>query len=290
MIEAPVRTPSASTVRRPGYIQTPDGSSLFYRDWGSGRPLLFLSGSTLSSSMWAYQMQPLAEEGSRCIAYDRRAHGRSSDPGSRYDFDELADDLNCVIEALGLRGVTLVAHSFASGEVVRYLSRHGSRRIAGIVFVSPAAIPFLLKTDDNPGGIESGAFEQLRSALIEDFPGWAERGADAYFAGLASRGMIDATIGMMNLTSHQALLAMSRVQSTTDFRSELSKITTPTLFIHGDRDASAPAELTSIPAAKLIADAQLSIYEGGPHGLYFTHKKRLNMDIGRFVRGLEKHV
>jgi non-heme chloroperoxidase len=286
MIDAPIRVPS--TVPQPGYIQTPDGASLFYRDWGSGQPLLFLSGWTLNSSMWAYQMQPLAEEGSRCIAYDRRAHGRSSDPGSRYDFDELADDLNCVIEALRLRGVILVAHSFASGEVVRYLSRHGSNRIAGVVFVAPAAIPFLLKTDDNPGGIDGVVFEHLRSALIEDFPGWAESGAEAYFAGLASRGMIDSTIAMMNLTSHQALLAMSRIQARTDFRPELAKITTPTLIIHGDRDASASAELTSIPAAKLIAGSQLNIYEGGPHGLYFTHKKRLNMDIARFARGLEE--
>jgi non-heme chloroperoxidase len=285
MIDAPIRAPS--TIPQSGYIQTPDGASLFYRDWGSGRPLLFLSGWTLNSSMWAYQMQPLAEEGSRCIAYDRRAHGRSSDPGSRYDFDELADDLNCVIETLRLRGVILVAHSFASGEVVRYLSRHGSSRIAGVVLVSPAAIPFLLKTDDNPGGIDGAVFEHLRAVLTEDFPGWAESGAEAYFAGLAPRGMIDATLAMMNLTSHQALLAMSRIQSRTDFRPELAKIMTPTLIIHGDRDASAPAELTSIPAAKSIAGAQLIIYEGGPHGLYFTHKKRLNMDIRRFARGLE---
>lgn len=279
---------STSAIQHPGYIQTPDGASLFYRDWGSGRPLLFLSGWTLNSAMWAYQMQPLAQ-GSRCIAYDRRAHGRSSDPGHGYHFDQLADDLNCVIETLGLHGVILIAHSFASGEVVRYLSRHGSSRIGGIVFVAPAAIPFLLKTDDNPGGIDGALFEQLRAALLDDFPGWAEKGAQAYFAGLASRGMIDATIGMMNLTSHQALLALSRIQSTTDFRSELVRIVTPTLFIHGDRDASAPAELTSVPAAKLIPDATLVIYQGGPHGLYFTHKQRLNGDIERFVHSQEKY-
>jgi non-heme chloroperoxidase len=235
-------------------------------------------------------MQPFAEEGLRCIAYDRRAHGRSSDPGSGYDFDQLADDLSCVIETLGLDGVTLIAHSFSSGEVVRYLSRYGSRRIAGIVFVAPAAIPFLLRTDDNPGGTDGAVFEQLRAALVEDFPGWAESGAEAYFAGLASRGMIDATIGMMNLASHRALLAMSGIQSTTDFRPELARIVIPTLFIHGDRDASAPPELTSIPASKLIPGAQLIIYEGAPHGLYFTHKKNLNRDIDRFVRSLEKHA
>jgi non-heme chloroperoxidase len=273
-----------------GYIQTPDGASLFYRDWGTGRPLLFLSGWTLNSSMWAYQMQPFSEQGSRCIAYDRRAHGRSSDPGRGYDFDQLADDLSCVIETLRLDRIVLVTHSFASGEVVRYLSRHGSGRVAGIVFIAPAAIPFLLKTDDNPGGIDGALFEQLRAALMEDFPGWAESGAEAYFAGAASRGMIDATIGMMNLTSHQAMLALSRIQTATDFRSELVRIMTPTLFIHGDHDASAPAQLTSIPAAKLIPGAQLIMYEGAPHGLYFTHKNKLNMDIDGFVRSLEKQL
>jgi pimeloyl-ACP methyl ester carboxylesterase len=238
--------------------------------------------------MWAYQMEPLSNAGLRCIAYDRRAHGRSGDPGGGYDFDTLADDLGCVIEALGLDRVTLIAHSFSSGEVVRYLSRHGSSRVAGVVFVSPAAIPFLLKTTDNPGGVDGALIDQLHTALIEDFPGWAESGAEAYFAGAASRGIINATLGMMNLTSHQAMLAMSTIQSTTDFRSELAQIKIPALLIHGDRDASAPMELTSMPAAKLIPGAQLMVYEGGPHGLYFTHKKKLNLDIVRFVRSLEE--
>jgi non-heme chloroperoxidase len=270
------------------YICTPDGVNLFYRDWGHGTPLLFLSGWTLNSSMWAYQMQPLAEHGARCIAYDRRAHGRSSDPGGGYDFDTLADDLHCVIETLDLSGVTLVAHSFSSGEVVRYLSRHGARRISGVVFVAPAAIPFLLKTEDNPGGVPGAVLEQWSAALADDFPGWAESGAQAYFAAMGSRGITDATLSMMNLTSHQAMLEMAKIQATTDFRPDLAKITVPTLLIHGDRDASAPAALTSIPASRLIPGARLAIYEGGPHGLYFTHKKRLNADIHWFVRSLER--
>jgi pimeloyl-ACP methyl ester carboxylesterase len=287
MIDAPIRTRSAAVIQQPGYVQIPDGVSLFYRDWGAGKPLLFLSGWTLDSLMWAYQMEPLSNEGLRCIAYDRRAHGRSGDPGGGYDFDTLADDLGCVIEALGLDGVTLIAHSFSSGEAVRYLSRHGSSRVAGVVFVSPAAIPFLLKTNDNPGGVDGALIDQRRTALIEDFPGWAESQAEAYFAGAASRGIINATLGMMNLTSHQA---MSKIQSTTDFRSELARIKIPALLIHGDRDASAPMELTSMPAAKLIPGAQLIVYEGGPHGLNFTHKKKLNLDIVRFVRRLEESV
>jgi non-heme chloroperoxidase len=287
MIDAQIRNRTAGALEQPGYIRTPDGVNLFYRDWGSGTPLLFLSGWTLNSSAWAYQMQALSEAGFRCVAYDRRAHGYSSDPGRGYDFDTLADDLKCVIDSLGLKRVTLVAHSFSSGEAVRYLSRHGSNGIAGVVFLAPAAIPFLLKTHDNPGGVDGAVFEQLRAALIDDFPGWAESGAEDYFAGLASRGIIDATLSMMNLTSHQAMLALSRIQPTTDFRSELTRIKVRTLFIHGDRDASVPAELTSIPAAQLIPGARLMIYEGGPHGLYFTHKKRLNIDIERFARSLE---
>jgi len=287
MIDAPTRNRSAAALQQPNYIRTPDGVDLFYRDWGRGKPLLFLSGWTLNSSMWDHQMQPFSEQGRRCIAYDRRAHGRSSDPGRGYDFDTLADDLLCVIETLGLNGVVLVAHSFASGEVVRYLSRHGSRHIAGVVFVAPAAIPYLTKTDSNPDGVDGEVFEQLRTALMEDFPGWAESGAEAYFAGLASRGMIDATLGMMHLTSHQAMLALSRIQPTTDFRAELKRIKVPTLLIHGDRDVSAPVGLTSAPAAKLIPGAKLIIYEGGPHGLYWTHRKRLNRDINGFMVTLE---
>ncbi|HEY4083714.1 MAG TPA: alpha/beta hydrolase [Burkholderiaceae bacterium] len=285
LIESP--RSHAATVHAPGCIRVADGANgvdLFYRDWGAGKPLLFMSGWTLNSSMWGYQMEPLAKAGFRCVAYDRRAHGRSSDPGRGYDFDTLADDLAAVIEALDLSDVVLVAHSFASGEVVRYLSRHGSRRIAGVVFIAPAAIPFLLKTADNPGGIDSAVIEQIQTEQREDFPAWAQAGADAYFAGAGSTGIVNATLGMMNQTSHQAMLALARLGVTTDFRSELGRIDIPTLLIHGDRDASAPLELTSQPAHQLIPGSQLTVYSGGPHGLYFTHKANLNEDIARFAQ------
>jgi pimeloyl-ACP methyl ester carboxylesterase len=277
-------SPTRARVQQPGYVQTADGLNLFYRDWGAGQPLLFLSGWTLNSQMWGYQMEPLSRAGFRCIAYDRRGHGRSGDPGGGYDFDTLADDLAAVIEALDLDDVTLVAHSFSSGEVVRYLSRHGSRRVAGVLFVAPAAIPYLVRTPDNPGGVPMGVFEQFWAAITDDFPGWAESQSAAYFAGVGSRGVIDATLGMMNLTSHQAMLAMARVQPVTDFRAELMRITVPALLLHGDRDASAPVEVTSMPAEALIPGARLIVYEGGPHGLYFTHKDRLNKDIAGFAR------
>jgi pimeloyl-ACP methyl ester carboxylesterase len=268
----------------PNRITTQDGTALFYRDWGAGTPILFLSGWTLSSDMWAYQMEPLSREGFRCIAYDRRAHGRSSDPGRGYDFDTLADDLAEVVQSLSLENVTLVGHSFASGEIVRYLSRHGTDRVARVVLVSPAAIPFLLRTADNPGGIDGEAIEQARRAFLRDFPGWAEANAGPYFGPGTPRAVIDWTIGMMTRTSLLAAGELNRIQMSTDFRAELARIEVPTLIIHGDKDASAPLELTGRPAAALIPGARLEVYEGGPHGLYFTHKERLNQDLARFVR------
>jgi non-heme chloroperoxidase len=280
-------TASTAPHWRPNSICTADGVDLFYRDWGAGRPLLFLSGWTLNSLMWGYQMEPLAKEGFRCIAYDRRAHGRSSDPGGGYDFDTLADDLAAVVAALDLQDVIGVAHSFSSGEIVRYLTRHGDGRIAGVIMLAPAAIPFLMKTEDNPLGLSIEAMQAVGSDLAEDFPGWAERHSAPYFAGWGSRGIIDATLAMMNQTSHQAMLALAEIQGTTDFRSELARIDIPVLFIHGDRDASAPIELTSKPACDLVKSARLIVYEGGPHGLYFTHKADLNRDIVRFASSLE---
>jgi pimeloyl-ACP methyl ester carboxylesterase len=263
---------------------TGQGAALFYRDWGAGEPILIMAGWTHSSEMWAYQMEPLSRKGFRCIAYDRRAHGRSSDPGRGFDYDTLADDLADVIRVLGLENVTLVAHSFASGEVVRYLTRHGSKRVARVALVAPAAIPFLLRTDDNPAGIPEPVFDQARDAFLSDFAGWAQANAEPYFVPGTSRAAIDWTIRMMMQTSLRAAGELNRVQVTTDFRPELGQIDVPVLIVHGDRDASAPIELTARPAAALIPGARLVVYEGGPHGLYFTHQRELNQDLVHFVQ------
>lgn len=269
--------------RIPNFIRTRYGAALFYREWGSGQPLVFLAGWTLNSDMWAYQMQPLAQQGFRCIAYDRRSHGRSSDPGKGYDFDTLACDLAAVMDTLDVKNATVVAHSFASGEIVRYLATHGTGRIARVVFLAPAAIPFLLKTPDNPDGIDGAVFEQFRQTIAQDFPGWAEANAEPYFVPGTPRAVIDWTIRMMTQTSLRAATELNRIQTATDFRAELSSLRIPTLFIHGDRDASFPLELTSRPAAALIPGARLLVYEGGPHGLYFTHKEKLNRDLAQFA-------
>lgn len=150
-------------------IRTSDSVELFYRDWGTGQPIVFLAGWTLSSDMWAYQMLPLSQQGFRCIAYDRRSHGRSSDPGGGYDFDTLSSDFAAVLDTLDLENVMVVAHSFSSGEIVRYLTRVGAKRIARVAFVAPGAIPFILKTPDNPIGIDGAMFDQVRKTFAQDF-------------------------------------------------------------------------------------------------------------------------
>ncbi|HEX6535196.1 MAG TPA: alpha/beta hydrolase [Gemmatimonadaceae bacterium] len=259
------------------------GVDLFVRDWGDGRPILFLSGWTLTSGMWGHQMAPLAREGFRCVAYDRRAHGRSGDPGVGFDFDTLADDLAAVLDALDMEDVTVVAHSFSSGEIVRYLERHRGRRVGRVLLLAPAALPCRVRRPDNPVGIEPEQIAALLARLEDDFPGWIEANADPYFGPGAPRALVDWTVHTMLQTSLLATVELTRIQMTTDFRQALARIDTPTLVIHGDRDASAPLELTGQPASELIPGARLVVYEGAPHGLYFTHRHRLNADIAAFA-------
>jgi non-heme chloroperoxidase len=270
--------------RMPSVIQTRDGVALHYRDWGEGKPVLFLHAWALPSDMWNYQMVPLSESGLRCIAYDRRGHGRSSDPGRGYDFDTLADDLATVLETLDLREVTLVGHSFASGEMVRYLTRHGPERVARLVFVAPAATPFLLRTADNPDGVDGSVFEHFRqNLLLRDYPKWLEDNARPFFVAETSRDMMDWVKGMMLRASMKALIECNRAMTSTDFRPELPRIAVPTLVIHGDKDASAPIDLTGRRTAELIRGAELKVYEGAPHGLFITHMDRLNTDLLTFL-------
>lgn len=280
--------PRATTRSRrpatPSHIDSADGVRLFVRDWGDGEPMVFLHGWALASDMWNYQMVPLSEQGLRCIAYDRRGHGRSSDPGRDYDYDTLADDLAAVLDTLDLHGVTLVGHSMAAGELVRYLSRHGGDRIKSLVFVAPAATPFLLKTPDNPQGIDGALFEHYRrNVLLRDFPKWLQDNARPFFVADTSPEMIEWVASLMRQASMKAVIECNRAMTTTDFRAELPKIAKPTLVIHGDRDASAPLALTGKPTADLIPGAELNIYKDGPHGLFITHMTQLNDDLRRFA-------
>lgn len=267
------------------FIQANDGIGLFHRDWGTGRPIVFVAPWGLHSDWWEYQMAYLAGQGLRCIAYDRRGHGRSAEPGGGYEFDTLADDLNAVIEQLDLRGVTLVGQSMGCGEIVRYLSRHGAQRIARIVMVAPIT-PLLLKTADNPDGMASSYLEKVREALSRDRPHVIASAAPAFFGApknSVSTEMIEWWTQMLLQCSLKVLLDLHRVFTQTDFRSELRTISLPTLIIHGDRDTSTPIDLTGRKTASLIPGSELKVYEDAAHGLPITHMDRLNRDLHAFA-------
>jgi pimeloyl-ACP methyl ester carboxylesterase len=268
------------------FIETPDGVKLAYTDWGSGKPVVFIHAWALPSPMWDYQIGALSQAGLRCIAYDRRGHGRSSKPGSGYDCDTLADDLAALLTQLDLHEVTLVSHSFGSGEVVRYLSRHGAGRIGKIVLIAPAALPFVMKTSDNPNGIAAEQLEFFRSHVLQaDFPKWLEDGKQAFFVSDTSPSLQEWVKQLMLSTPLPVAIETNRRITSTDFRRELPGITVPTLIIHGDKDVSAPIDLTGRPTAALIPKAQLRVYEGAPHGIFLTHKDRLNADLLGFISG-----
>jgi non-heme chloroperoxidase len=267
------------------FIDSRDGVGLFYRDWGTGSPLVFLAPWSMDSDWWEYQMAYLVGQGLRCIAYDRRGHGRSVEPSGGYEYDTLADDLNEVIERLDLHGVTLVGHSIGCGEVVRYLSRHGAGRIARIAMVAPNT-PLVVKTADNPDGVDRRLLEEARARLSKDRPHVIAAAAPAFFnarKNSVSAEMMQWWTDMMLKCSLRVQLDMHRMFTETDFRSELSQISLPTVIIHGDSDTSAPIDRTGRKTASLISGSQLKVYEDAAHGLPITHMERLNQDLLAFA-------
>jgi len=266
------------------FIEAAPGVRLAFTDWGAGKPVVFVHAWALPSAMWDYQISALWEKGLRCIAYDRRGHGRSSKPSTGYDADTLADDLAAVLTRLDLHGVTLVSHSLGSAEVVRYLTRHGAGRIEKLVLLAPAALPFVTQTPDNPIGIPAEQLEVFRTTVLQsDFPKWLEDGKKAFFVADTSPSLQDWVAELMRSTLLPVAIECNRLIAATDFRKELRKISVPTLIIQGDKDASAPIDMTGRPTATLIPHAQLKVYEGAPHGLFLTHKDRLNADLLSFI-------
>jgi pimeloyl-ACP methyl ester carboxylesterase len=265
------------------FISAKDGTPLFYKDWGAGKPIVFVSSWGLNSDMWQYQMTPMVNQDLRCVAYDRRGHGRSAQPAHGYDYDTLADDLAAVIEQLDLRQVTLIGHSMAGGEIVRYLSRCGAGRVSRIVLVAPTT-PFILKTPDNPDGVPREVFDHTRTEWAKDFPKWLADNVRPFFVADTSQAMMDWLMRLMTQTSLKAILDCNQAIVETDFRAELPKVNVPTLIIQGDKDVSAPLDLTGRKTAKLIPAAELKVYEGAPHGLMFTHIDRFNSDLIAFAQ------
>jgi len=270
------------------FIETQDKTTLFYNDWGSGRPVVLIHGWPLDSDMWEYQSVFLASQGLRVIAYDRRGFGRSSQPWNGYDYDTLADDLKAVLDKLDLQDVTLVGFSMGGGEVARYMGRHGEARVARAVLVS-AVTPYLLQTADNPDGVPRATFDEMAAGLQKDRPHFlATFGKQFFGAGLLNFTVTNEILQwasmMALLGSPRATLECVRAFSETDFRGDMGAFKVPTLIIHGESDATVPADKSGRVAAAMIQGAELKIYAGAPHALMFTEKDRLNQDLLGFVR------
>jgi non-heme chloroperoxidase len=258
------------------FITARDGAELYWREWGEGAPILFLSSLGCDSRMWEYQIAAFADEGFR------RGHGRSDQPARGYDFDTFADDVAALVENLDLTDLTLISHSMAGGEAVRYLTRHGSQRVARLVLLAPTT-PMLLKAHDNPNGLPMEAFKLLWAKWRRDYPKWVADNLAPFFIPETSPAMLRWGATLLQ-TSLPVTLACSRAMVEADFRAEMRRIDVPTLIVHGDRDRSMPVELTGQPSAELIPRSRLRVYPGAPHGLMFTHMGELHADLLAFMR------
>ncbi|MBK6511745.1 MAG: alpha/beta hydrolase [Haliea sp.] len=271
------------------YITTNDGSQLYYKDWGQGQPVVFSHGWPLSSDSWEGQMLFLADNGFRCIAHDRRGHGRSSQPWHGNEMDTYADDLAAVLDALDVRDAILIGFSTGGGEVARYIGRHGTARVAKAVLVS-AVPPQMVQTPDNPLGLPIAAFDDIRAGsaanraqLYKDIAGGPFFGYNRPGA-TPSQGMIDWFWAQGMQGGHKNTYDCIKAFSETDFTQDLKKFDVPTLVIHGDDDQIVPIDAAGRSSARLVSNAQLIVYEGAPHGITDTHKDRLNADLLAFAR------
>jgi len=269
--------------KRAAVIYAKDGTKLFFRDWGEGQPVVFASSWALSSEMWAYQVAHLAERGFRCIAFDRRGHGRSDAPGRGYDMDTLADDLAAVIETLGLGDAILVGHSMGGAEVVHYLGRHGAAKVRKIALVA-AVGPYMVQTADNPYGAPMAYHQATMRQWAADFPEWAMDNQAPFFTPETSPAMKAWLTDQLLATPVPVAVATFKALIGKDLRPDLPKIDLPTLIIHGDKDASAPLAITGQRLAAGIRGAELKVYPGAPHGLFVTHMDRLNADLETFFK------
>ena len=268
-------------VRSP-YVTARDGTKLFVQDWGNGKPLLLLSAWTFNGSAWGTQIAALNEKGFRCIAPDRRGHGRSEMPSSGYDLETLTDDVADIIEARDLRDVTLVGFSMGTVEAVNYLARYGSDRIARLVLVSPTT-PFLVKTEDNPDAVPRAMIEADHAVIARDFAKWIAANEAPFFLPETPEITRSWIREMMLSVPLPVVLACRKTISFADLRAAAAKIDRPTLILHGDKDASAPLPLTGAKTARLIKGSKLVVYEGGPHPLPLTHGERVIADILSFM-------
>ena len=269
-------------------IKTKDGTEIYYKDWGTGLPVVFSHGWPLSAEAWDAQMLFLGHQGYRVIAHDRRGHGRSGQTWDGNEMNTYADDLADLIEALDLKGATLVGHSTGGGEVARYLGRHGSQHVAKAVLIG-AVTPLMLRTDGNPGGLPMSVFDELRAAVVADrsqffkdltmpFYGYNKPGEKV------SQGVQDSFWLQGMQVSIKGAYDCIKAFSETDFTEDLKKIDVPILILHGDADQIVPIGASGLMSAKLVKDSKLKVYPGAPHGMCTTLADEVNADLLAFLK------
>lgn len=261
---------------------------LYYKDWGTGQPIVFSHGWPLTADAWEDQMLFLASHGYRCIAHDRRGHGRSSQPSEGNNMDTYADDLAKLVEALNLKDVIHIGHSTGGGEVARYIGRHGTKLVSKAVLISSVP-PLMLKTAGNPGGVPIEEFDKIRANILKDRSQFFKELSDPFFganrpSAKVSQGLKDSFWLQSMLGGFKGIYECVKAFSETDFTQDLKKFDVPTLVMQGDDDQIVPIATASLMSSKLIKDATLKIYKGAPHGLCSTLKDQVNKELLEFIK------